>query len=142
MFVHPKCPCTRTTIDVLEELVATHDTSDLTIDAYFYRPFDAPDDFVATETFRRTARIPGVRVHTDINGVMAARADAKTSGAVHFYDSDARLRFQGGLTPSRGHAGESAALFNLRALIRGDAPPPFTSPVFGCAILPKSLRND
>lgn len=138
VFVHPKCPCTRATIDALAELVASHDTSRVTIDVFFYRPLDASDDFLATNTFRRTARIPGIRMHTDVNGAMAARADARTSGAVRFYDSSARLRFQGGLTPSRGHAGDSAALVNLRALVRGEGAATLTSPVFGCAILPES----
>jgi hypothetical protein len=57
-----------------------------------------------------------------------------TSGAVLLYSSDGKLLFQGGITPARGHQGDSFGRQRILALLDGDAPDRRDAPVFGCAL--------
>ncbi len=83
---------------------------------------------------RRAACIPGVSVLADPDGVEARRFGALTSGDAFLYDAGGRLVFRGGITPSRGHQGESAGRSAIEAFLKGGRPRTATAPVFGCPI--------
>ena len=70
----------------------------------------------------------------DASGVEAARFGAGTSGAVLLYSSDGTLLFAGGITPARGHQGDSFGRQRLLALLDGAAADRRDAPVFGCAL--------
>src|SRR6185436_7528809 len=94
MFVHPDCPCTRASLGELEGAVrGTH--------ARILVVLRSADDDVA----RRIARIPGAVALVDRGD--AARFGAATSGYTVVYDAAGALRFAGGITESRGHAGRN-----------------------------------
>jgi hypothetical protein len=58
-----------------------------------------------------------------------------TSGQVLLYDASGRLRFRGGIRPSRGHEGDNTGRRALEALLLGDgAAPPLSTAVFGCPL--------
>ena len=83
MFVHPKCPCSRASINELARLTARcRDRMDLTA-------------------------IPGLRVVVDQGGRLAAAFGITTSGHCLVYDAGENLIFSGGITTGRGHEGDS-----------------------------------
>tara|TARA_R110002073_G_scaffold191599_1_gene350341 strand:+ start:299 stop:700 length:402 start_codon:yes stop_codon:yes gene_type:complete len=87
-----------------------------------------------TDLWGRANAIPCVRVTRDPHRREAALFGAVTSGQVVFYDADQRLQFRGGVTGSRGHAGDNAGRSALIDLLRGRAPAIVTTPVFGCSL--------
>jgi len=128
-FAHPLCPCTRTSIDELESLLAnTGGAVDTHVVVLRYEEGGDP-----SETLSRVRRIPGVAVHLD-DGSEAARFGARTSGQTLVYGIDGTLRFEGGITSARGHAGDNAGKRSVASLIRNGSAEGATSSVFGCAL--------
>jgi len=132
LFAHPKCPCTRASIAELAELMARfHDR----LDAYvlFLAPRDAGADFADTDLWSSAKRIPGVSVLRDDSGE-AGRFGIATSGSVALYDREGRLAFHGGITPARGHQGDSFGRQRIASLLTTGAADRVNAPVFGCAL--------
>jgi hypothetical protein len=134
MFSHPHCPCTRASLGELERLLAQV-SNPPNVFVVFVKPSGTADDWAATDLWRAASSIRGVRVFLDDNGVEAERFHARTSGETLFYDRDAKLRFQGGITLARGHAGDNPGRTSLRELLeQGFSNQPQT-PVYGCGLL-------
>ena len=70
-------------------------------------PSGAPDGWADSDIARDAAAIPGVLTFRDEDGDEARRFGAATSGHVMLYDAAGRLHFSGGITPARGHEGDS-----------------------------------
>jgi hypothetical protein len=70
----------------------------------------------------------------DGDGDLTEKFGAQTSGHVFLYDKLGVLRFQGGITPSRGHAGDSYGQAAILSLLRGGRPERDAAPVFGCPL--------
>ncbi len=133
LFAHPRCPCTRATLDELEQLVA-HCQGRLSIHVLFFKPAGTADTWAETDLWRRAAALPGVSVSCDEDGREARRAGAFTSGHALLYDTRGRLLFSGGLTNSRGHAGDGAGRAAVLALLAGEPADRAQTPVFGCPL--------
>jgi hypothetical protein len=101
---------------------------------FFLKPTSVPDDWERTDLWRSAASIPGVQVWADPDGAEARRFHAATSGLALLYDGDGRLRFCGGITRARGHAGDNPGREALRALLLEGGPGPTQTPVFGCPL--------
>lgn len=134
--LHPRCPCSKATVAELDRLLARLKDRPITVHALFFRPHEAAPAWYETALWRHAAAIPGVDVTVDDDGVEAARFGAATSGQVLLYDAAGTLVFSGGITPSRGHEGDSdgrqAIVDVLSAGRRG--PVLIETPVFGCAL--------
>jgi hypothetical protein len=87
---------------------------------------------------REAARIPGVMVAVDEDGLESERFGARTSGQVMLYGADGRLLFKGGLTAFRGHMGDSAGFQRILSLVRSGKADQATSAVFGCRLSDKA----
>lgn len=133
LFAHPHCVCTRATIAELARLM-THCRASLSVDVLFLRPASIPDGWEDTDLWGAAARIPGVRVRWDDAGAMAKRYAAKTSGHAVLYDAEGRLRFQGGITVSRGHEGDSPGRTHITNLVNNGVEGSFATPAYGCAL--------
>jgi hypothetical protein len=104
----------------------------------FIKPGELQDGWENTDTWKSAQRISGVMVRRDDAGLEAQLFGAATSGQVVLYDGAGRLLFSGGITPSRGHVGESAGVTRIIDLItKGEADQP-DSLVFGCPIEERS----
>jgi hypothetical protein len=133
VFAHPQCPCTRASLEEIDRLLASApDRPEVRV--LFTKPLDTPPAWDATDLWRRAAAIPGVTVARDDDGREARRFGVATSGQVLLYDAGGRLRFAGGVTPSRGHAGDSAGRSALLELLAGAPSVDATTAVFGCAL--------
>ena len=135
MFAHPKCPCTRASIEELAILMARCQGL-VNARVVFFKPEDAAEDWNETDTWKNAAAIPGVEVQTDKNGSEAATFDAAISGHVVLYDAQGQLLFNGGITEARGHSGDNEGLTAIIDLLHGKTSQPAT-PIFGCPIQEK-----
>jgi hypothetical protein len=141
MFAHPRCPCTAASIDELSRLRGRA-RSELAISVVFVKP--ATVNQAIDDNVNSAKAIPGAAIIDDEDGSEAARFGALTSGHVLLYDSAGNLLYNGGITASRGHRGDSAGQTAILSMLNGRAPqagqlPLSQAPVFGCA-LPKRRR--
>jgi hypothetical protein len=133
MFAHPHCPCTRASLGELEQLMSDRPGT-IAAQVWFIEPAGMTEDWTDTDIWRQAAAIPGVTVHVDAAGTEARRFHADTSGQTLLYDNKGHLQFGGGITLSRGHAGDNPGLSALEALA-GRLPADVSeTPVFGCAL--------
>jgi hypothetical protein len=137
MFAHPRCPCTRASVEELNRLLAQ---SNGRIDAHvlFFRPPNYPADWSHTELRRTVESIPGITVQDDINDALARKFGAETSGYVLLYNPEGQLLFRGGITGSRGHAGDNAGESAIISLALGKGTAITQTPVYGCSLLIES----
>jgi Zn-dependent protease with chaperone function len=141
MFVHPRCPCSTASLRELERLMARCvDELDTTV--YFIRPAGEADAWAQGNLWDHANQIPGVKAVIDAGGEMAERFGAKTSGSVALYDAAGRLLYEGGITAARGHEGDNRGKDAVFALVRGEATPTTTCPVFGCSLNSDSLPGE
>lgn len=133
MLVHPHCPCTRASIGELALLMA-HTEGRLTAYVLFLKPAGFSEDWEKTDLWQSAAGIPGVTTITDEEGAEAHRFHALTSGQTVLYDAEGRLLFRGGITASRGHAGDNSGRSAIVSLVNAGAAEQAETPVFGCPI--------
>jgi hypothetical protein len=138
LFAHPRCPCTRASLEQLDRLVALAGRDALRVRIAFYRPAGSDPSFAATDLRDHASRIPGAIVLDDVGGELAKRHDARTSGLVLIDDGELGERFRGGITAARGHAGDSRGSAAVLALARGEVAADALAPVFGCDLLGES----
>jgi len=133
ILAHPKCPCTRATVEELSKLMTNCQGR---INAYvlFAIPQSAPADWYKTDLWNSAAMIPGVTTIVDRDGTNASMFGAYTSGQVVLYDRDGELRFRGGITQSRGHVGDNAGRSAIEAIVNTGAMQIDHTVVFGCPL--------
>jgi hypothetical protein len=134
MFLHPFCSCSRASLTELQEVVARNpgklDVSVLLL----------PSPVKGTSTqdsglWEMARAIPGVHLRADEEGTEARRFGARTSGQVTLYGRDGQLMFSGGITESRGHAGNNVHLAEMLSLVSGGgASGVRLAPVYGCSL--------
>jgi len=130
---HPKCPCTRATISELA-VIMTRLHNRATAVVLFVRPPGTPDGWDDTDLRRSAAEIPGVAVMSDLDEVEADRFNAEVSGQTMLYDAGGKLLFSGGITASRGHAGDNAGRSSIVSFVTNGTAELNRTPVFGCAL--------
>lgn len=130
---HPQCPCTRATLGELDRLLARR-ADKLQVHVLFYQPAGVADDWVKTDLWQRAAAIPGVSVTADWEARVARQFGAATSGEVLLYDPQGQLKFHGGITAARGHAGDNLGRQAIETYLDTGRLPVSQTPVFGCVI--------
>lgn len=140
MFAHPRCPCTRASLEELRKIVAQHPGA-VSPWIVFFEPANADAPWRQTDQWATARSIPGAHVIRDPDGVEARRFDALTSGQTLLYDSAGRLVFSGGITLARGHVGDNAGRFAIESLLTQRPAGNRETPVFGCPILPLTAEK-
>lgn len=141
LFVHPHCPCTQATVSELARLMTTL-RGQLSARVLFIRPDQFSEEWVKTELWTEVRRIPGVQTFVDRNGKEAQLFGSFTSGQVFVYAPDGRLMFEGGITPSRGHEGDSLGVRRIISWVRTGHADQAQSAVFGCALNEKETLHE
>lgn len=133
LFAHPQCPCTRASLGELAEVLAR---ARRPIQTYvvFLKPLAFDAGWEKTALWESATRLPGAVAIRDDGGAEAQAFGAATSGQVLLYDGSGKLRFNGGITGSRGHAGDNAGRAALIALIGGAPADRSGASVFGCPL--------
>ena len=134
--VHPLCPCSRASLEVLADIVRQSPTP-VSVRLLIFQPEEEDPSWDRHAMDRSIAAIAGAVARDDPGGVEAKRFGLATSGAVAAFDSSARKRFAGGLTARRSGPVRSAGADALTAILQGRLPGFAKAPVFGCP-----LRSD
>jgi hypothetical protein len=135
MFAHPHCPCTRASLSELARLLAeTPARPDVRI--LFCKPALEPDEWVRGWNWNAATAIPGALAQIDVDGALAARFGAATSGHTVLYDAAGTLQYSGGITVARGHEGDNLGRASIVSSLRGEHRPAApAAPVFGCELI-------
>lgn len=133
MFAHPKCPCTDASLEELKTILS-QGGGGISPTICFFDPEGAPSDWAQTSLVRNAEAVPGLNVIIDRSGAIAARFGALTSGQVLMYDRRGHRVFAGGITASRGQAGENRGRALVLALAKGNVSEPAQTPVYGCGL--------
>jgi len=133
MAVHPHCPCTRASLSELA-LVMARLRDRVRAHVLFTLPPGAERSWAEGGLWSTASDIPGVIPLIDSDGMEAAHFGIETSGHTLLYDRDGALLFSGGITPSRGHEGDSAGRDAIVSLVENGASPLNITPVYGCAL--------
>ena len=138
MLVHPHCSCSRASV---QELQAILDKAPPSLRTYVlvYRPADAAPGWEKTDVVEAVSHLPRTEVILDADGREGRRFGGFTSGQTYLYDAEGNLRFSGGITSLRGHAGANRGRQDVIQIVRsqlGNA----SHPVFGCAITTEPRR--
>jgi hypothetical protein len=141
MMVHPHCPCSRASVSELGLLLAQV-KGRVNANIFFVRPLGVPENWEIAELWANVARMPGVNLNVDDDGIEARRFGSSTSGQALLYDTQGKLLFSGGITASRGHSGDNVGRTAIVALLtRGQAATEET-PVFGCQLFGKAKDQE
>jgi hypothetical protein len=133
VFAHPNCPCTRATLGELDWVLA-HVASPADVHVLLLEPTDADRSWSDGGLEHLAAAIPNVQVEQDTDGREAAHFGVATSGEVLLYDGSGRLRFAGGITGGRGHAGDNPGRDGFAEQLTAATGAATSSPVFGCGL--------
>lgn len=136
MALHPKCSCSRASLDELSKLVAKF-PNQIQATVLFVAPKYASQDWHDNENLTLAHLIPGVKTIEDIDGHIAQSFNAKTSGLTLLYDSKGQLLFSGGITAARGHSGDNLGSQTITDLISGKLSSVKSTAVFGCTLFNK-----
>lgn len=136
MFAHPQCPCTHASMEELNRVLARSEGR-VAAQVWFFRPEKLSPGWTHDGLWKSAAAIPGVSVREDANGGQARLFGAETSGYVLLYDPRGKLLFKGGITGSRGHAGDNAGEDAIIDLLKGEEISLKRTPVYGCSLLGK-----
>jgi hypothetical protein len=128
MIVHPDCPCTRSSLAALREIVARYD------DTVEFRIVMVSDERKLDSTnYKAALSIPKAAL-TWISSEKADELyDSHTSGQTFILNRSGKVVFTGGITPGRGTDKPSYALQLFESVLAGKPIREF-SPVYGCAL--------
>jgi hypothetical protein len=139
MLVHPRCTCSRASLGELAEILARAKVHPKTY-VLFLRPEGFSEGWEKTDLWRTASALTDVTVVLDDDGTRARQFGAATSGQTFLYDAEGTLRFSGGVTGARAHAGENAGRTAVLALLEQSPPAPLGgrqsvwTRVFGCSL--------
>jgi hypothetical protein len=133
LFAHRHCPCTRTTLQELEQILADAPRS-ARVFIVLLAPAEAAEDRVGNAIEQQARSLPGVEVRIDPEGTEARRFDVRTSGQLVLYANDGRLLFSGGITGSRAHSGDNEGRRSVLAWLRKEQTGRRSAPVYGCPL--------
>lgn len=124
--VHPRCPCTRASMEGLAAIVAEFPDAP-SVRMLVYRPTNAPANWGEA-----MPPVAGPTWVDDPDGREAAKFGLRTSGAIAAYDASGQLQFHGGITRVRGRKVFSEGYASVCAILRGELPPVDFCLAYGC----------
>jgi hypothetical protein len=141
MAVHPRCPCSRASLDLLAEIArGAPPTSSIRL--LIFRPEGTGPGWAGETGLPAVESAGGAIRVDDPGGREAARFGLATSGAVAAFDAAGHLRFSGGLTASRGREVASGGAEDVASVLAGREPGRGKAAVFGCGMARPTCRPD
>jgi hypothetical protein len=134
MLAHPRCPCTKASVNELSRLMAQGNSPRLKAYVIFIKPKGFPVEWEKTDLWASASAIQGVNVVLDNEGIEAEKFQAATSGQSMLYDKDGKLLFSGGITPARGHEGDNDGRDAIISLLDHGGSEKSETPVYGCPL--------
>jgi len=137
LFAHPYCPCTKATLNELEESLARL-PSDASVSVVFVTCRLSAPEVTDSDNVVLARGLSGITVRFDEDGHEAQSLGATVSGELFAFDASGCLVYHGGLTPARGHQGDAVGQAQLELIAHGKLAKCCAAPIFGC---PLSLPN-
>ena len=135
LFYHPHCPCTSSTVANLTQL-RQELKKPFRLVAFAYCPTKEADSWIESEITDSLRQIPNIVIRIDRGGSSAQSFEIVTSGHCLVYNETGHLIFSGGLTPLRGHQGQSrSGEYFVESVNSRVEKTNLNWPVFGCKIL-------
>ena len=141
LFMHPRCPCTRATINQLQRVLGGSglekaELPEVVVVATIPDGVDEHDNaWRKSDTLRLASELPNATIQYDVDGERAQSFGARASGSIALYAADGQLLFAGGVTVSRGHDGDSLGAEQLLQQIKNPSGEvPATAPALGCRL--------
>ena len=110
-------------------------------EAIFLRPAEFAEEWIKTDLWNSAVRIPGVEAIVDDQGKEAGIFHAGVSGQVMLYDGQGDLVFSGGITSSRGHAGDNDGRDAIISYLTKGVVFRKQTPFFGCLLSNKQQKR-
>ena len=133
MFAHPRCPCTRASLEELEKIVAKSNQQ-INLNIVFYHPEKFPQKWVKTSLYHRAERILRAKLSIDTRQQEIHNFRPQTSGQVYLYSQSGKLIYSGGITGSRGHEGDNVGSRTILTWINDGTLLQEKAFVFGCSL--------
>lgn len=133
VFVHPRCPCSRATLSELARLLPRI-PGRASVKAVVLAPLGETPDWFQTDIWHAARAIPGVEVIADADGAEAQLFRADVSGRTLLYSAAGELLFDGGITQSRGHAGDNPGSEAIAGLLLNGKAGLVHGRAFGCRL--------
>jgi hypothetical protein len=132
LVIHPQCPCTRATLQELA--VALTHCPNLQADLLFIKPEGTSESWVKSDLWSTASKLPRCSLIVDEGAQLSSAFRARSSGQSYLYGPSGKLIYGGGMTESRGHAGDNEGLTSIINLVNGQALTAKDYPVFGCPL--------
>lgn len=140
VFLHPFCPCSRATLERLEQVLS--DSSKKPTCCFMIAPVASSVEIDARSANLRLAKaMSPSRTFIDGNKSEARLFDPTTSGHVFYYDAGGSLRFSGGVLVERGSNQPNTFAEALYRAINNPTYPVVHTPVFGCSLVGASIER-
>ncbi len=133
MALHPKCPCTRTTLAELERLLAIESQS-TRCTFLVSMPSNQSLSWIDTDTTSFAKNLPNSFLVIDVDSKVSHQLGLKNSGALLVVQSDGTISFSGGITSGRTCSVKNPGSEAVLALIRREPLQDITTPTFGCVL--------
>jgi hypothetical protein len=133
VFLHPRCPCSEATVESLSH-VLRYARNKADIVAIVYRPHGSGSKWQEGRLMAKLRSLEPVKIMVDEGGVQARLFDVQTSGQTMLYDAQGYVVFSGGITPSRGHNGDSEGRDSIEGYLSSNTSKGKISKVFGCSL--------
>jgi hypothetical protein len=132
VFLHPKCSCSKATVVELEKLLPTLEGVDVKV--VMNVPAGRDLSWSSGDLKDQVSPLKYVTIVNDMGGAEALRFHASTSGHAMLIDAQKNLIYSGGLTPGRGHVGETQGHTVIRKWARTKNQTSTIEKIFGCDI--------
>lgn len=130
VFIHPKCSCSHATYIELKKLKPYLQGVEVKV---IFNLFDQQStDWSKTDLWEKFSSLPDVEMVIDSKSRETKIYQVTTSGHAFLYDEKLRLVFSGGLTPSRGHEGQTNGQIFVKSWLKNRSSQSFIEKVFGC----------
>lgn len=144
MTVNPHCECSRESLaQLLKSLGESESNAALIL--LFVTPQRQKEAITTLPLWKEASLLPRARLIQDFDGREAKLFGANTSGHVIAYSPDGKLRFSGGMTAARGHAGDSVGSRALTDFLKNGVASRSSAPTFGChlhEVITPEKRNE
>jgi hypothetical protein len=140
MMAHPYCACTEASLEELK-IITDRAKGQLRVFVLFLRAQGTKDDWSRTRYWDKAVAIAGVTVLEDLGGAEARRFGVSVSGEMVLFDPRGVTLFHGGITPTRGHAGDNQGRQRVLAALAGATSDPSNHAAYGCPITADGQRN-
>jgi hypothetical protein len=107
----------------------------LQADLLFVKPNKMNDAWVKADLWSIASAFPRCHLIVDADEVLSSKFGANNSGQVYLYDPQGQLAYCGGITKSRGHAGDNDGVTSIIAIVNQETKiSNHRNRVFGCSL--------